>query len=80
MLQYEKVLCPIAFSDYFEALDVARRCVDRETGTLYLLHVLRPVDPLEISAPAIAERQISEAVETLPSDHHGATSGARTRS
>ena len=66
MLQYEKVLCPIAFhANCFEALEVARRCVDREAGTLYLLHVLRPGDPLEISAPAIEERLIKESVERL---------------
>jgi hypothetical protein len=46
MLQYEKVLCPIAFHENcFDALDVAQRCVDREAGTLYLLHVVRQVDP-----------------------------------
>ena len=66
MLQYEKVLCPIAFhANCFEALDVARRCIDHEAGTLYLLHVVRKVDPLQISAPAIEERQIREAVERL---------------
>jgi nucleotide-binding universal stress UspA family protein len=66
MLQYQKVLCPIAFhANCFDALDVARRCVDHETGTLYLLHVVRRVDPLEISAPAIQERQIREAVEHI---------------
>jgi nucleotide-binding universal stress UspA family protein len=66
MLQYEKVLCPIAFhTNCFEALEVARRCVDREAGTLYLLHVVRKVDPLQISAPPIEERQIREAVERL---------------
>ena len=66
MLQYSKVLCPIAFHlNCFAALDTARRCVEPETGTLYLLHVLRPVDPLEISSPAIAERETREAVEHL---------------
>jgi nucleotide-binding universal stress UspA family protein len=46
MLRYEKVLCPTAFHpNCFEALEVARRCVDREGGTLYLLHVLHRVDP-----------------------------------
>ena len=66
MLEYEKVLCPIAFhANCFEALEVARRCVDREAGTLYLIHVVRKVDPLEISAPAIEERLIKESVERL---------------
>src|ERR1700686_1516357 len=66
MLQYEKVLCPIAFhANCFEALEVARRCVDREAGTLYLLHVVRKVDPLEISAPAIEELLTKKSVERL---------------
>jgi universal stress protein A len=66
MLQYEKVLCPIAFhANCFEALDVAWRCVDREAGTLYLLHVVRKVDPLQISAPFIEEHQIRDATERL---------------
>jgi universal stress protein A len=66
MLQYKKVLCPIDFHpNCFDALHVAQQCVDREVGTLYLLHVVHPVDPLEASAPAIAERQIREAGERL---------------
>ena len=66
MLQFEKVICPIAFhANCFEALDIARQCVDREAGKLYLLHVSRPVDPLEISAPIIQERHEEEAKNRL---------------
>jgi universal stress protein A len=66
MLQYKRVLCPMAFHpNCIEALDVARRCGDREAGTLYLLHVLRPVDSLEISAPIVVERRLEDAVERL---------------
>lgn len=66
MLQYEKVLCPIAFHpNCFDALRIARQCVDRESGTLYLLHVVHRVDPFEISAPIIADRQIQDATERL---------------
>jgi len=66
MLQYKKVVCPIAFhANCFEALDIARQCVDREGGKLYLLHVVRPVDPLEISAPVIMERHEEEAAKRL---------------
>src|SRR5258708_40110728 len=66
MLQYERVLCPIAFHpNCIEALDVARRCADREAGALYLLHMLRPVDSLEISSPNVAERRLEDGVERL---------------
>ncbi|MGH9773214.1 MAG: universal stress protein [Candidatus Acidiferrales bacterium] len=55
--QRVRVLCPIDFDvNSLAALDLARDLVRENGGTLYVLHVVRPPNPVVIPAPMLLER------------------------
>lgn len=62
MALFQKILCPVDFDDSsLKAVRLARRIALREEGTVYLLHVVVPTDPLVISAPLIEQRNESDS-------------------
>ena len=63
---FEKVLCPVDFDDSaLKGVRLARRIALREEGTVYLLHVVVPTDPLVVSAPMVDQHNEAEARSRL---------------
>ena len=62
MALFQKILCPVDFdANSLKAVRLARRIAQREEGTVYLLHVVTPTDPLVISAPLIEQRNETDS-------------------
>jgi len=59
---FQKVLCPVDFDgNSLKAVRLAKRVAQREEGTVYLLHVVVPTDPLVVSAPLIERRNEADS-------------------
>ena len=57
MSNITRILCPMDFDhNSVAALRIARRLSQENRAKLYVIHVVPPVAPLAISAPAIAHR------------------------
>jgi len=62
MALFERILCAVDFDgNSITALRMAKRIAQREEGTLWVVHVVPPVDPLVISAPLLSRRKEDEA-------------------
>lgn len=62
MALFQKIVCPVDFDgSSVKAVRLARRIAQRDEGTVYLLHVVVPTDPLVVSAPLIERRNETDS-------------------